>query len=180
MNEIISLVKGKEANGMPLAAAVAMAVLFIFCGITEYMHLQIVAQGVRDAVQEAVIAAVNDNYDDVYHGVREGYAGGYYPASGEGWEESLDYGDIYGRLDDLLGLSDEGNWHVKYLSGGEMEYRLSGLKTEIINVPFASNVNRRFLADAYVKLEVPVRFGGKMLPDMKIQLKVRAGYTPKF
>lgn len=119
MNEIISLVKGKEANGMPLAAAVAMAVLFIFCGITEYMHLQIVAQGVRDAVQEAVIAAVNDNFDDVYHGVREGYAGGYYPASGEGWEESLDYGDIYGRLDDLLGLSDEGNWHVKYLSGGE-------------------------------------------------------------
>lgn len=119
MSEIISLVKGKEANGMPLAAAAAMAVLFIFCGITEYMHLQIVAQGVRDAVQEAVIAAVNDNFDDVYHGVREGYAGGYYPASGEGWEESLDYGDIYGRLDDLLGLSDEGNWHVKYLSGGE-------------------------------------------------------------
>lgn len=180
MNEIISLVKGKEANGMPLAAAVAMAVLLIFCGITEYMHLQIVAQGVRDAVQEAVIAAVNDNYDDVYHGVREGYAGGYYPASGEGWEESLDYGDIYGRLDDLLGLSDEGNWHVKYLSGGEMEYRLSGLKTEIINVPFAANANRRFLVDAYVKLEVPVRFGGKMLPDMKIQIKVRAGYTPKF
>lgn len=180
MSEIISLVKGKEANGMPLAAAAAMAVLFIFCGITEYMHLQIVAQGVRDAVQEAVIAAVNDNYDDVYHGVREGYAGGYYPASGEGWEESLDYGDIYGRLDDLLGLSDEGNWHVKYLSGAEMEYRLSGLKTEIINVPFASNANQRFLADAYVNLEVPVRFGGKMLPDMKIQIKVRAGYTPKF
>lgn len=180
MSEIISLVKGKEANGMPLAAAAAMAVLFIFCGITEYMHLQIVAQGVRDAVQEAVIAAVNDNYDDVYHGVREGYAGGYYPASGDGWEESLDYGDIYGRLDDLLGLSDEGKWHVKYLSGGEMEYRFSVLKTEIINVPFASNANRRFLADAYVKLEVPVRFGGKMLPDMKIQIKVRAGYTPKF
>lgn len=180
MSEIILLVKGKEANGMPLAAAVAMAVLFIFCGITEYMHLQIIAQGVRDAVQEAVIAAVNDNFDDVYHGVREGYAGGYYPASGEGWEESLDYGDIYGRLDDLLGLSDEGNWHVKYLSGGEREYRLSGLKTEIINVPFASNANRRFLADAYVKLEVPVRFGGKVLPDMKIQLKVRDGYTPKF
>lgn len=180
MSEIISLVKGKEANGMPLAAAVAMAVLFIFCGITEYMHLQIVAQGVRDAVQEAVIAAVNDNYDDVYHGIREGYAGGYYPASGEGWEESLDYGDIYGRLDELLGLSDEENWHVKYLSGGLMEYRLSGLKTEIINVPFVSNANRRFLADAYVKLEVPVRFGGKVLPDMKIQLKVRAGYIPKF
>lgn len=180
MSEIISLVKGKEANGMPLAAAAAMAVLFIFCGITEYMHLQIVAQGVRDAVQEAVIAAVNDNYDDVYHGVREGYAGGYYPASGDGWEESLDYGDIYGRLDDLLGLSDEGKWHVKYLSGGGREYRLSGLKTEIINVPFASNANRRFLADAYVKLEVPVRFGSKMLPDMKIQIKVRAGYTPKF
>ena len=180
MSEIISLVKGKEANGMPLAAAAAMAVLFIFCGITEYMHLQIVAQGVREAVQEAVIAAVNDNYDDVYHGVREGYAGGYYPASGKGWEESLDYSDIYGRLDELLGLSDEGNWHVKYLPGGVMEYRLSGLKTEIINVPFASNANRRFLADAYVKLEVPVRFGGKVLPDMKIQLKVRAGYTPKF
>ena len=58
----------------------------------------IIAQGVRDAVQDAVISTVNDNYDDVYHGVREGYSGGYQPMADD-FEESLDCGDIYNRLD---------------------------------------------------------------------------------
>ena len=40
---------------------------------------------------------------DRYHGVREGYSGAYQPLAGY-FEESLDYGDIYGRLDDILGL----------------------------------------------------------------------------
>ena len=65
-----------------MAVASALVVLFLFCGISEYARLNLIAAGVRDAVQEAILSTVNDNYDDVYHGVREGYSGGYYP-SGE-------------------------------------------------------------------------------------------------
>lgn len=60
-----------------MAAAVTLALLVIFCGISEYFRLQIIAVGVRDALEDAIISVVNDNYAGVYHGVREGYSGSY-------------------------------------------------------------------------------------------------------
>ena len=62
-----------------MAAAVTLALLVIFCGISEYFRLQIIAVGVRDALEDAIISVVNDNYAGVYHGVREGYSGSYQP-----------------------------------------------------------------------------------------------------
>lgn len=73
-----------------------------------------------------MISTVNDNYDDVYHGVREGYSGAYQPLAGD-FEESLDYGDIYGRLDDILGLTYRGGYHTQYTEDGGMEFRVWGL-----------------------------------------------------
>ena len=74
-------------------------------------------------MQEAVISTVNDNYDDVYHGVREGYSGAYQPLAGD-FEESLDYGDIYGRLDDILGLTYRGGYHTQYTE--DVDYNNKG------------------------------------------------------
>lgn len=45
---------GQEGNGIPLAVASALVVLFLFCGISEYARLNLIAVGVRDAVQEAM------------------------------------------------------------------------------------------------------------------------------
>jgi hypothetical protein len=160
---------------------VALVLAMILCGISEYMRLMIIAQGVRDAVQSAIHSTVNDNYDDVYHGVREGYAAGYRPV-GVSWENSVDYGDIYAYLDKTLGLQKSGGCHVKY-AGEAVEYRLSGLSVDIRNAPLAPADPagaQGFLADAAVRLEVPVAFGGKMLPPMRINLKVRAKYMPVF
>ena len=53
-----------------MAAAVTLSLLVIFCGISEYFRLQIIAVGVRDALEDAIISVVNDNYAGVYHGVR--------------------------------------------------------------------------------------------------------------
>lgn len=39
---------------------------------------------------------------------------------------------------------------------------------------------QRFEADALVRLEVPVRFGGRILPSMNITMKVQAGYVEVF
>lgn len=170
----------QSGNAIPLAVATALAVLILFCGISEYARLNLIAAGVRDAVQEAIISTANDNYDDVYHGVREGYAGGYYPSGGD-WDESLDYGDVYGVLDTLLGMEDYGSYHAKYVNGGKTEeFRISDLDVSIQNVPLTSDSNQRFLADATLQLQVPVRFGGSHLPDMKIRMKVQAAYTPVF
>lgn len=181
MIKLYGIIRESKGSAFPLVVAIALALVIIMCGISEYMRLMIIASGVRDAVQSAVIAAANDNYDDVYNGVREGYSGGY-ALSGSTWEDRLDYGDIYDRLDRTLGLQKNGGVHIKY-AGETVEFKLSNLTVNIINAPFApSNPDgaQKFLADAAITLEVPVSFGGKSLPPMRINLKVEAGYTSKF
>lgn len=111
MNRLRQILKDRRGVAFPLIIAIVLVLVMLMCCISEYFRLLIVAQGVRDAVQEAVISTVNDNYDDVYHGVREGYSGAYQPLAGD-FEESLDYGDIYGRLDDILGLTYRGGYHA--------------------------------------------------------------------
>lgn len=179
--KLCAILKDKKGSSFPLIIAVTLSVLLIFCGAYEAIRLMIIVQGVRDAVQSAVISTVNDGYDDVYHGVREGYSGAYQPSAGE-FEESLDYGDVFGRLDELLGLRTENGYHVKY-AGSQMEFRLSELSVSLRNMPLApSNPDngKGFLADTVIKLEVPVSFAGKVLPPMTVILKIQAKYMPLF
>lgn len=181
MSRLRQILKDRSGSSFPLIVAITLALVIIFCAISEYQRLLIVAQGVRDAVDDAVISAVNDNYDDVYHGVREGYSGGYQPMAGD-FEESLDYGDIYGRLEDILGLRYQGGRRVKLTGDGKTEFRVWGLDVTIRNAPLASGdqSGRRFVADCEIELEVPVSFGGQLLPPMRITVKTSAGYTPRF
>lgn len=181
MEKIKRIFADNRASSFPFIIAITLSLVIIFCGISEYFRLMIVAQGVRDAVQTAVITVVNDNYDDVYHGVREGYSGAYQPIA-EDFEESLDYGDIYDRLDGILGLSYSGGYHEKRTSDSNLEFRVWGLSVDIRNAPFASGdqSTARFEADSTILLEVPVSFGGKLLPPMRIKVKTSAEYTPRF
>lgn len=181
MRRIKRILAGKRGSSFPLIVAVTLALALIFCGVSEYFRLMVIAQGVRDAVQSAVISTVNDNYDDVYHGVREGYSGAYQPTAGD-FEESLDYGDIYGRLDKLLGLSASGGYHEKRNSNGELEFRIWSLSVDIENAPLASDdqASNRFQADGAIELEVPVSFAGELLPPMRITVKTSAGFIPRF
>jgi hypothetical protein len=165
----------------PLTIAIALAIVIISCGAFEYMRLTLIAQGVRDGVQSAIISVATENYDDTYAALREGYSGGYVNDGG-GFNERLDLGDVYARLDGVLGLRREGGFHVKYAEG-VMEYRVSSLNITVINAPFAPSdrdAAQKFLAEATVYLEVPLSFGWSSLPPMRINLKCKAGYTPKF
>ena len=181
MTRLREILRDRKGNGFPLAIAITLALVIIFCGISEYIRLLIIAQGVRDAMQTAVISTVNDNYDDVYHGVREGYSGAYQPMAGD-FEESLDYGDIYGRLDALLNLTNQSGYHVQYTEDGKMEFRVWDLSVDLQNASFASadSAGNRLIADCEIELEVPVSFGGRLLPPMRMTVKVSAGYTPRF
>lgn len=179
--KLCAILKSKKGTAFPLTVAVTLALLLFLCAASEGIRLMIIAQGVRDAVQSAVISTVNDNYENVYHGVREGYSGAYQPSAAE-FEQSLNYGDVYSRLDKVLGLRQENGYHVKY-SGSTMEFRLSGLSVSLRNMslaPSSPNNTNGFLADTVIQLEVPVSFAGNLLPPMIINLKVQAKYMPLF
>lgn len=178
---ICAILRSKGGSSFPLVVAVTLALVLVFCGISESIRLMLVAQGVRDAVQSAVISTINDNYDNVYHSVREGYSGAYQPSATD-FQESLDYGDIYSRLDQILGLRQENGYHVKY-AGDDVEFRLSNLSVSLDNMPLAPaspDNSKGLLADAVIRLEVPLSFGGKSLPPMTINLRVKAKYMPIF
>ena len=162
MNRLRQILKDRRGVAFPLIIAIVLVLVMLMCCISEYFRLLIVAQGVRDAVQE-------------------GYSGAYQPLAGD-FEESLDYGDIYGRLDDILGLTYRGGYHTQYTEDGGMEFRVWGLDVEIRNAPFASgdSAGDRFVADCEIELEVPVSFGGELLPPMRMTVKVSAGYAPRF
>ena len=181
MMKLVAILKSKSGQGYPLAIAIVLALLLIFTGITEYFRLQIVAEGVRDALQDAVIATAVENYADVYHGTREGYSGGYQPSAQE-FEESIHHGDIYGRLENVLGLSYNNGAYQLRTSDNQLQCKVYGLDVEIRNAPLASGDihSRRFEIDSFIILEVPVSFAGESLPNMKIKVKTSAGYTPKF
>ena len=180
MSRFKQAIRDRRGISFPLIIAVTLSLVILLCGVSEYLRLLIVAQGVRDAVQEAVISTVNDNYDDVYHGVREGYSGAYQPMAGD-FEESLDYGDIYGRLDALLNLTNQSGYHVQYTEDGKMEFRVWDLSVDLQNASFASadSAGNRLIADCEIELEVPVSFGGRLLPPMRMTVKA-PGTHPAF
>ena len=101
------------------------------------------------------------------------------------WEETLDEGDVYGHLAETLGLQRSGGKYVKYLGGNRnrLEYAIDRLSVSIRNAPLAPSDPKsaqRFEADAILRLEVPVRFSGRILPSLVLNLKVQAGYTEVF
>jgi hypothetical protein len=168
--------KDKSGNAALFAIIIILCLMLLFTVISEYLRLQIIASGVRDALQSSVIAVATENYDEVYNGLREGYSGGYQLIETDQWEEQVDSGAVLTKLSDKLGLI-EG---TKY-AGVYMEYQLSDLDIQINNAPFATSDNdSRFEAEAWVTLTVPLSFGWDHLPPMEIRLKVDAGYSPKF
>ena len=183
--KIRQILKNEQASSFPMTIGVVLALILLLCVVSEYFRLQVIAAGVREAVEDAIISTVNDNYAGVYHGVREGYSGNYMPFGEEDWEETLDAGDIYGYLDDTIGTRLYGGRHVKFGDEGDtaMEFAIDSLDVTLRNAPLAPSDPenaQRFEADALVRLEVPVRFGGRLLPSVFITLEVQAGYIQVF
>ena len=178
MERVLKKISDISGNALPLACAIVIAVLLISSVIMEYIRLNIIADGVRNALQASIISVSTGNYDEVYNGLREGYSGGY-KRSGGSWDEWLDEGDIYAELDSLLGLNSS---HEK-ISRGKIEYSLVDLKVNIKNSPFAPTnpiFMGKFEAEAKITIEVPLSFGWNAIPPLKLIINTTAGYTPKF
>lgn len=176
---IQKVMKDKRGTSTPLTIALILGLLLLICAMAEFFRLGIIVQGVRDGLQQAVITVATTNYDETYNGLREGYSGGY-TLSGESWQENLDYDDVYNRLDNLLGTDESGGYHIKEDKSG-YEYRLSGLSVDIENTPLTpGSADDNLEADARITIEIPLSFGWGKLPPLKMELRTRSAYMPKF
>ncbi|MFT9493894.1 hypothetical protein [Anaerosolibacter sp.] len=165
-----------DGNAALWACVVVLCLMLVFAGISEYLRLLTITRGVRDAVQASVIAVATQNYDDVYNGLREGYSGGYKLSESGNWTEQVDEGAVLFQLSELLGLT-----NGEKITNSVVEYAIRDINITLLNTPLApGNNQKKFEAEVLLNLEVPVSFGWHHLPPFKLQLGVRAGYTPKF
>ena len=107
------------------------------------------------------------------------YAAGWYPDGTGRWDESVDTGDVYGQLALTLGLENTGSGYQK-ISNGNVEYTISGLSVELSNNALSSGQSKGYTAAVEIRLEVPVRFLGNLLPAAEMMLHTEAKYVPVF
>ena len=176
---IRNVLRNKKGEATILMVALILGLLLLMCAMAEFFRLSIIVQGVRDGLQQSVITVATTNYDETYNGLREGYSGGYV-LSGDRWQENLDYDDVLARMGTLVGADMEGGTLTKWQPEG-YEYRLSELDVEIVNTPLTpGNTNKNFEADARITIEIPLSFGWSMVPPLKMEVRTRAAYMPKF
>ncbi|HCA28783.1 MAG TPA: hypothetical protein DEP23_03985 [Ruminococcaceae bacterium] len=181
MTRMSEVMKDKSGTSTPLILCIVLACLILSTAIFEYARLMIVAQGVRDAVQEAVIDVATENWDDAYAGLREGYSGGY-SLSGSTWYTNVTTGNIYARLKDVLGLKYESGQYVKY-AGDKVEYSLYGLSVSVANAPLAPsdpNSISQLTVTGAMTVEVPLSFGWGQHPNLKLNIRFKSVYVPRF
>lgn len=181
MKKIREVLKDNSGQGVPMILAVVLCCLILACVTFEYMRLMIVAQGVRDSVQSAIVDVATENWDEAYAGLREGYSGGY-QLSGSSWSQNVTSGNVYARLQNVLGVEYEGGQYVKY-SGEDLEYRLYDLHLEVENAPLAPSVPdgiTQLNVTGTITVDVPLSFGFGHLPPMQITMKLNAKYVPRF
>lgn len=178
--KVVKILRSKKGFSAPWTVVIAISAIMFFVVAWQFLRLMTIAAGVKDAVQSAVISTLVANYGNVYDGIREGYSGGY-RLSRNSWKAAVSKGNIYGRLDNLLGLQKQGSKHVKLNSDG-VEFAVYGLSVEVDNAPLAPSGSTisQFSATSKITLEVPLSFCGDILPPMKIDLLVKSKYTPKF
>ena len=180
MKKIREVLKDNSGQGVPMILAVVLCCLILACVTFEYMRLMIVAQGVRDSVQSAIVDVATENWDEAYAGLREGYSGGY-QLSGSSWSQNVTSGNVYARLQNVLGVEYEGGQYVKY-SGEDLEYRLYDLHLEVENAPLAPSVPdgiTQLNVTGTITVDVPLSFGFGHLPPMQITMKLNAKYVPR-
>ena len=168
-----------KGNATVLAVAVCMSLIRIMCVIFDYIQRLVICNGIKNAVQSATVSIVVANYDDAYSQLREGYSGGYTYIDSS-FTETIDTGNIYARLDELLALTEDGDKHTKY-NGTVKEFSISNLVLDFENTDFAQgDASKNLNGTVMVDVEIPVRFGGGELVPIQFTMKVKAEYVPKF
>lgn len=175
------IIKNNDGSSAIWITAVIFFLLVVLATGFEYIRLNIIAKGTRDAMQTVITQSCTANYDKLYNGLREGYSGGYELTKNK-WGENIDNGDIENLINKQMGTQKDTIGYVKYIKD-KVEFKISDLSVQMTNTPFAPNNTKdvqKFMGTAEYTLTVPLSFGWQGLPPMKIHMKAVSGYTAKF
>ena len=133
----IECLKGKGGSGVPMAAAVTLALLVIFAESASISGSRLLQSG-KGCIEDAIISVVNDNYAGVYHGVRRGI----FRKLSALWGGCLGRNVGYRGCVRTAGQNtwDTAGWRQAFqIYGDEQteEFALDGLEVTIRNAPFA-------------------------------------------
>lgn len=170
----------QRGSGMILAVGLTFLLFAVSTVIIESLRMNSMAEKIRSEVQAATVECCAEQYTDVYNGIREGYSGGYAISNGH-WSDDLSPADVYARINEDAGTTQDGDGIAKY-AGTSVDYRLSGLSAQITNAPFAPDGTNtsQLTCTASVDVEVPLLLHWSGIPPMHSRINIESGYTPKF
>lgn len=180
MKRLKIIIKNCNGSSVFLTAAVIFSLLITSFAGFEYLRLQVIAYGTRNAIESVVTQSCTANYDRLFNGVREGYSGAY-QFTGTGWSENVDDKSIYELVNNQLGTKYNGNGeYIKSNSSG-YEYKITNLKIKMTNAPLTSSGTvEQFNGIASYTVIIPLSLGWQQSPPLEIPMEVKAGYQPKF
>jgi hypothetical protein len=167
----IAASKLRETRG---AVALRMAVILmvgtlLFSAALQIYHVYAVVDLVTGKADEAVLAAAADNGPEIFRGIREGAGVARRYENGR-WVGSVSTSAVEETLLTSLGAVRDGSDLLV-----EDSYRVKNLETHFEN---AEGTNLSFTTT--MTLEIPLSFGGDLLPPIHKTLEVKTSYAPRF
>lgn len=113
-------------------------------------------------------------YNDTFHAVTAEARTALVDAVNDAYEQRLQE-----RMEQSEDAPAQGMEQQK-ISNGNVEYTISGLSVELSNNALSSGQSKGYTAAVEIRLEVPVRFLGNLLPAAEMMLHTEAKYVPVF
>lgn len=177
INRIKKIAKDNRGGTYIILMIIVLCIMMITSVCMEYLRIQFIAKGVREALQKGMASVATENYDALQYSIQDSYAGAY---SSEG-ELQINQGQVMQKLDELLALDES---HTSF-SNGRVEFQLSELEIDVRQSKFNpskfgdQNVSGRYEMDGKLKIMIPYHIGFKMNP-VEIELKTSAGWGSKY
>lgn len=174
----------KSEAGFTYYVTIFLMVALLICvmGAAEYVRLNMVTKGIRNALQSAMTTAATENWNEQHPSLREGYSGNN-NLKNDTWTPDLDQGDIAGHLSKLLGIKESNNVFTK-TNGKNVEYTFEIKDFQYKTGDFApaeANPDKNTLwMQTKIKLTVPFDMVFRALPPLEVDLGAQAVYRPQF
>lgn len=163
--------KLREERGevAPQMAIILLVGVMLFSAAFQVHHAYAAISMVKENAKAAALSVAAINGDEIFEAARESsWVARHYDA--EDWETSVYTEDMIESLSHSLGADRVGNTLVK---GDSL--KMTDLSITYLNIE-GGQLNFTFTATA----EVPLTFGGSLLPPLRYPLTVKTTYEPKF